>query len=585
MTRASLIVSLLVSCWLMGCAETRQRADTGTESDATLDAARDAPPDAPCACDDGIACTIDSCDREGRCVHWSDCPGSDVCVMREGEGVCERALTCASGGGECLALPCNRSVGCMRGRCRYDWTTDQDQDGVTDDTCGGTDCAPYERSIPGVEVSCNGRDDDCNGVVDETASLATDPLNCGACNTQCVNVRRNFCVDGACVCRPGSTLCDDACVDIEGNPLHCGGCGRSCVVGACDAGRCAYPETLRVSFDVALTYPTFLSFAPNGDVLVFVQGRPARVAYTDGRPAQSIPAGESDFEGHAIRLDRTGNFLGITSLPHLLAYDSAGLHVIAMTNEGFYFAGAPRFAGEYFGTTYGARQELGMIGYVPRSGEVAWVRAEPDLFGVLVTRGGNAVAGIADSYLSRLLRYSVTGTLLPNDPRLDALVELHSVAPRGDEGFLAMVWGGPGNLGPGVPTSSGGGSYMLLFDEEGVPVEEIGLELAEVQVIDARADGRSWLTQQYGDLAEVTRRGTSMVVPYGVRGSAYFDGAGLTVLGYSGSSSELRRFRDGVELASVVLPGDAALARGTLWSFTSTAGETTLSRIELPPLP
>lgn len=591
MTRFSLSASLL-ACWLVGCPDVRQRADAEVPTDAGLDAASDAQADAPCACDDGIACTIDSCDRAGRCVHWSDCPGSDVCVMLDGEGVCQSTLTCVRGGTECPALPCNRSLGCLRGRCRYDWTNDYDQDGVIDDTCGGTDCAPFIRSIPGVEVSCNGRDDDCNGVIDGEASLASDPLHCGTCGNNCALSGRERCVDGACVCAPGQALCavfgstPNACVDVQTTSAHCGACDRACPGETpCVGGECVYPEGLRVTLDASAWYGTDMAFAPNGDVLVFTEGRPTRVSYTDGRPDHLIPSGESDFTTHAVRLDRNGTFLGITSFPRLYAYVDAGLSVIAMTNEGFFFGGTPYVAGEYFGTTYGARQELGMIGYVRRSGEVAWVHVEPNLFGVMATPGGTAIAGIALHSLSRLIRFDVGGARLPNDPRMDALIDLQSVAPRGDGGFLVMVWNGPGNLGPGVPTSSGLGSYMLLFDEAGVPVEEIGLGISEPRVVDARADGSSWLVQVYGDLSEVTRRGTSMVVPYGVRGTAYFDGSGLTILEPS-STNELRRFRDGVEVAYQSLPGYWRLSRGALWNFAnSTPGHSTLSRIGLPPLP
>ena len=46
---------------------------------------------------------------------------------------------------------------------------------------------------------CNGRDDDCDGDVDEDFSLVSDPENCGACGVACDADR--LCAASACVSR------------------------------------------------------------------------------------------------------------------------------------------------------------------------------------------------------------------------------------------------------------------------------------------------------------------------------------------------------------------------------------------------
>ncbi len=47
---------------------------------------------------------------------------------------------------------------------------DSDGDGYTDSGCGGTDCDDADASVyPGASERCNGRDDDCDGSIDESA--------------------------------------------------------------------------------------------------------------------------------------------------------------------------------------------------------------------------------------------------------------------------------------------------------------------------------------------------------------------------------------------------------------------------------
>ncbi len=89
------------------------------------------------SCDDGLDCTLDSCDGEGGCLD-------------------------AEADGTCL----------YRGVCLYD-------DGCADDdfdkTPNAADCAPQDPSVGhhAYEI-CNGRDDDCDGEVDEGLPCPTD---------------------------------------------------------------------------------------------------------------------------------------------------------------------------------------------------------------------------------------------------------------------------------------------------------------------------------------------------------------------------------------------------------------------------
>ena len=61
-----------------------------------------------------------------------------------------------------------------------------------------------------------------------------DPERCGALAIHCED--DEYCVAGACVCRPPLTRIAGRCVDTDADALHCGGADRPCslcVSGAC----------------------------------------------------------------------------------------------------------------------------------------------------------------------------------------------------------------------------------------------------------------------------------------------------------------------------------------------------------------
>src|SRR6266540_3804182 len=87
---------------------------------------------------------------------------------------------------------------------------------------GAVECVQTTPS--GAEV-CNGLDDDCDGVVDEGFSLATDPQNCGACGNACALAHSvPQCVARTCAI----ATCDRGFVDLDGTPAN--GCEYACPV-------------------------------------------------------------------------------------------------------------------------------------------------------------------------------------------------------------------------------------------------------------------------------------------------------------------------------------------------------------------
>ena len=150
---------------------------------------------------------------------------------------------------------------------------------------GGGDAAtdgPTDAAVDGcvaVTETCNDRDDDCDGMIDEGFDTTIDPRHCGGCNRACAQPNTaGTCVDSACryECLPGwvdrdgdaSNGCDYFCtptnggvevcdladndcngeVDeglmLEDDVDNCGRCGNVCralnATPICDAGTCAY---------------------------------------------------------------------------------------------------------------------------------------------------------------------------------------------------------------------------------------------------------------------------------------------------------------------------------------------------------
>jgi hypothetical protein len=188
------------------------------------------------------------CGRD--CAFDQSCPSGYVCVNGRGTDGQSKVQQCSPMVASCACLargdlmqPC--ATANDAGVCIGLKTCDLVANAVT---CNARTPAPE---------ACNGQDDDCDGMVDEDASLVT--CGVGACQRTV-----NTCTDGGTVaCVPGQPtmeLCnnvDDDCngtVDngfqVDDDVNNCGGCGvvcalpnatpvctsRMCRVGMCNAG-------------------------------------------------------------------------------------------------------------------------------------------------------------------------------------------------------------------------------------------------------------------------------------------------------------------------------------------------------------
>ncbi len=150
-------------------------------------------------CDDGLFCTVDTCE-DGLCVHS---PDGESCLI---DGICR------SPGDVMPGQPC---LVCIPGSTLVGWTGKDD----------GQVCAPGHHCYQG--VCCNHAshcffkecgDDACG-------------FNCGQCQTG------NYCQDNTCKCTPvciGMDCGDDGCGG------SCGNCqlGTQCNMGQCKPGLC-----------------------------------------------------------------------------------------------------------------------------------------------------------------------------------------------------------------------------------------------------------------------------------------------------------------------------------------------------------
>lgn len=186
-----------------------------------------------------------------------DCDGNvdedlTLSIVCEVQGLCAGARpACMGEDGEVCSYPEEVS---LTGEIRCDGR-DEDCDGVIDEDfpnlgapCDGDDldlCASGVLTCSGdrseviclerinYEERCDGEDNDCDGRVDEGINFLFDPLNCGACGVSCVTLNgEGVCREGRCVMQS----CVDGFIDLDAAPET--GCEYRCTLDQDSTERC-----------------------------------------------------------------------------------------------------------------------------------------------------------------------------------------------------------------------------------------------------------------------------------------------------------------------------------------------------------
>lgn len=162
------------------------------------------------ACDDGYA-DIDKLTQNGceyKCPVWP--PQAEICDGIDNN--CDGQVNEGNPGG---GAACDSN--CQNSTCLGECTSGTTQ-------CVGSTliCKPGKGSSTEV---CNGKDDDCDGTIDNGFDLQTDIRNCGTCGTSCdLPHAITACETATCIiaaCQPGFA-------DVDGNPDN--GCELGCAV-------------------------------------------------------------------------------------------------------------------------------------------------------------------------------------------------------------------------------------------------------------------------------------------------------------------------------------------------------------------
>jgi len=220
-------------------------------------------PGTPLNCDDGNACTIDTCNGTG-CVHTYACDDGNDCTTDS----CDPAVGCAHSNinaGSCNDHnACTAGDTCVNGSCQGTLLNCNDGNACTIDTCNGTSCVhtdacndnngcTIDSCNPAVGCSHIFSCDDGNPCTDDSCSgtVCTHAPNLSPCSDGNACTVGDHCGFGG-ACQPGTPMnCDDgdpctadSCNPATGTCQHDAGSGcddgNPCTTDSCSNGGCLH---------------------------------------------------------------------------------------------------------------------------------------------------------------------------------------------------------------------------------------------------------------------------------------------------------------------------------------------------------
>ncbi len=186
----------------------------------TCDAVLDCQPGVALTCDDGVACTTDSCDEIGdQCLNIPDNTACDNGLFCDGAETCDAVLDCVAS-----TFTCDDAVGCTVDTCNE--TTDvcifTPVDGLCDNGifCDGAEtCDSLLDCQVGIPLTC-----------DDAVVCTID--SCDELNAVCVNTPDDTACDNAAFC-DGVETCDPLLDCQSGAPVDCND-AVACTIDTCD---------------------------------------------------------------------------------------------------------------------------------------------------------------------------------------------------------------------------------------------------------------------------------------------------------------------------------------------------------------
>ncbi len=205
-------------------------------------------------CDDGVACTIDACDEEAdACTHQPDAAACDDGFWCNGAEVCDAVQGCQPG----TAPDCNDGVACTQDSCdeQADACVNAPDDAVCDDSlwCNGPEvCHPeagcQRQAAPDCDDgiactvdSCDEETDMCLHAPDDAACNDGNDCTVDTClaDSGCEHVAGNegqVCDQGNCNGTCSGGLCVPCACDDDADCDD----GFACTTDSCDNGVCVY---------------------------------------------------------------------------------------------------------------------------------------------------------------------------------------------------------------------------------------------------------------------------------------------------------------------------------------------------------
>ncbi len=180
-------------------------------------------------CDDGIVCTLDACDEGLRsCTHVADPTVCDDGVFCNGEEICNTTLGCRPGS----PVNCDDGIECTTNLCDETASacSHEPDDDLCDDElfCNGKERCTLEGCVAGVSpcedpTQCDEKSDQClSGPLDCVVDSDCDDTN------PCTN---DSCTGGACVHANNDVSCDDGNACTTSDMCSSGACTGTPIAG------------------------------------------------------------------------------------------------------------------------------------------------------------------------------------------------------------------------------------------------------------------------------------------------------------------------------------------------------------------